>query len=579
MANHHHRFLLFFLLLCTYSFGFQQQRIVSGIVSDGDQPLVGAHVQIEGTSTVSVTDARGKYEIEVLTGDNLLFTYTGFEPRKVFVEDVTRRLDIVLNPAFNELDEVTVTGTQRQKSRDLEEEYFTNKNIVRTSYGYLDQRSAGGSFRVLDGSQISTVNVCILNVLRNRFPGIRVQGDCQQGGSVIIRGAGSINLASAAIFDVDGQIYTDAPIWIDVGNIRRIAVLSSLGMTNAYGNLGNNGVVVINTDAAMGNRTARTQRLKAMQNGATYTEDALSAEDLVNDLPTYMKNIASAASEREAKARFETHFSAYGADPYFLLNAFEAFSTHWPESGFAYELIDAHDKAFAGNPVLLKALAFQYEEKGDLERAIDTYIRIFKLRPRHPQSYLDLARTYTRYGQTDKSSSLLLRLASALQQNAISVDSMFFKSYLDRELIAMQASNDRIILNETLFEDLIRENQANLGSMRVVLEWNNSDAEFIVQFVNPSKQIYEWNHTLDSESAFIYSEKTMGISSRDFFLDAQLPGRWLINIKYFGNKSQTPTFFKATLINDYGQPTQSERSAFLVTRIKGLNHAFLEIDN
>jgi tetratricopeptide (TPR) repeat protein len=579
MIKFHIPILLLFLLLCNHSYGFQQQRIVSGIVSDGDQPLEGAHVQIEGTNTVSVTDAKGRYEIEVATGDNLLFTFTGFEPRKIFVEDVTQRLDIVLNPAFNELDEVTVTGTQRQKSRDLEKEYFTNKSIIRTSFGYLDQRSAGGSFRVLDGSEISAVNICILNVLRNRFPGVRVQGDCQQGGSVIIRGAGSINLATSAIFDVDGQIYTDPPIWIDVGNIRRIAVLSSLGMTSSYGNLGNNGVVVINTDAAMGNRTARIQRLQSMQNGQIYADDALSAEDLFNDLPTYMQHIATAPNEREAKARFETHYASYGDDPYFLLNVFEAFKDHWPESGFANELIASHDAAFAGNPVVLKALAFQYEAKGDRQRAIDTYIQVFKLRPRHPQSYLDLARSYTRNGQSDKSSSLLLRLANALQQNEISIDSLFYESYLDRELIAMQASNDRIILNEALFEDLILENQTNLGSKRVVLEWNNSDAEFIVQFVNPSGQIYEWAHTLDAEGAFIYSEKTMGFTSRDFFLDAQLPGRWLINIKYLGNKSQTPTFFKATRIDAYGQQTQSERSAFLTTRIKGLNHAFMAIDN
>src|SRR5690349_67156 len=55
------KFLLFFLLLSNAAFA---QNAINGIVKDSDgATVVGATVQIQGTTTYSVTDANGKFTL------------------------------------------------------------------------------------------------------------------------------------------------------------------------------------------------------------------------------------------------------------------------------------------------------------------------------------------------------------------------------------------------------------------------------------------------------------------------------------------------------------------------------------
>lgn len=579
MRNHFHAILVLFLFGTPQTYGFQQQRQITGIITDGINPLQGAHIQIEGTTDISIADSTGRYAISVRTGDLLKFSHTGFKPSTILIEDVTERLNIILRPAITELDAVTVTGSKRRKTRNLAKEYFSNKEIVKYSFGYLDKNAAGGTMRVLDKSQISNVNLCIMDILRGKFAGIFVQGDCSNGGSVVIRGSGSINSGGSALFDVDGQLFTDPPIWINVNNIERIAVLSSLGMTNIYGQLGNNGVVIINTVAATGSPTSGIQGNTGIFNSETYKGDALEESKLLSDLATYYRRTAKAQSEKEAIEAYQDQFSVYGKEPYFLLNSYRAFSKYWPESNYSDEILATANKVFEGNPVLLKAAAFSLEADGDLDGARTRYTEILKLRPQHPQSYLDLARVLSLNNQKEKSSEILIRFASLLHSGKLVIDNAPIREYVDRELLAIQASNNRIILGKELLDRILEQNGPKLGSKRIVIEWNNSDAEFIVEFVNPNGQAFHWEHTLDSDPGFIRNEKLNGVSSRDFFLDSEPQGKWLMNIRYLGNKSETPTYFKSTLYHNYGLDSQKSESSFLVTQLKSINHAFLQLVN
>ncbi|PHQ56289.1 MAG: TonB-dependent receptor [Lutibacter sp.] len=90
---------------------YAQTYQVSGTVSDTDgQPLPGVSVTIEGTTRGTITDFDGKYNLKVELSDNLIFSYVGFNDKKLQM-DGTKTFDVVLVSGVS-LDEVVVIGSR-----------------------------------------------------------------------------------------------------------------------------------------------------------------------------------------------------------------------------------------------------------------------------------------------------------------------------------------------------------------------------------------------------------------------------------------------------------------------------------
>ena len=100
---------------------------------------------------------------------------------------------------------------------------------------------------------------------------------------------------------------------------------------------------------------------------------------------------------------------------------------------------------------------------------------------------------------------------------------------------------------------------ADVGGTRVLFEWNNTEAEFDLQFVNPENRYSVWSHSLENEPERIREEKVLGYTSQQFLIDESSLGVWLINIKYLGNKAFQPTYLKTTVYHNYGRPSQSKK--------------------
>ena len=92
--------------------------------------------------------------------------------------------------------------------------------------------------------------------------------------------------------------------------------------------------------------------------------------------------------------------------------------------------------------------------------------------------------------------------------------------------------------------------------IRIVFEWNTSEAEFIFEFVNPQKQSYTFEHTYYENKELIIDEKTKGYSSIEFFIKNLTKGDWLTNITYLGNKTNDPTYLKTTVYYNWGKARQ-----------------------
>ena len=108
--------LIFALLLGTV---LTAQSTVTGLVTDGTEPLIGVSVQATGTTSGTITDFDGSYSVSVPAGaDSLTFSYLGYQPQTVGIAGRTN-LDVNLAEASELLQEVVVIGYGVQQKSDL----------------------------------------------------------------------------------------------------------------------------------------------------------------------------------------------------------------------------------------------------------------------------------------------------------------------------------------------------------------------------------------------------------------------------------------------------------------------------
>ena len=97
-------------LLLTSTSVFAQTKTVTGTVTDAaNEPLIGASVLVQGTSTGTITDMDGKYSISVTPEDVLAFSYVGMTSQtiKVGTQNV---INVTLKEDSQVLAETVVIG-------------------------------------------------------------------------------------------------------------------------------------------------------------------------------------------------------------------------------------------------------------------------------------------------------------------------------------------------------------------------------------------------------------------------------------------------------------------------------------
>ncbi len=577
--------VLLIAVVSTMSLCGQDVRNISGTVSDGKAPLSNVQINVMNTDTATFSDTEGKYRLEAETGDVITYTYMGMKTISIRVEDVTRILNPVMILDVNELDEVVVQSSKRLSQKNIEEQYGVRENIIKTAYGYLDAERSSGRIAFIQEDDITFVNGNIANLIATgRLPGVRLLdagapgtslgGPRPVGGSVFIRGVSSIENQQPAIFDVDGQIFTQIPIWVDLGNVKRIAVLNNFATTTQYGSIASGGVIVINTFSGNLAKKGIVDQAKLRNN--FYKGDALDSEGIKKNWPTYKKELYASTSVDAALLTFKELQTTNSNSPYFLLDAQAYFTEERNRPDLGDDIITAHFSTYNDNPVLLKALAYQYQAQGQYQKANNVYKEIFLLRPNYAQSYLDMARSYREIGSPVQSASIHARYAYLQDLGFMEIDTASFGPVMEREFNNLLALEKDAVVNKSKRNKVFVAKEDFEGS-RVVLEWNDGEAEFEVQFVNPGKQYYTWKHSLADNAELISREKTFGFNIMEELVDGSLPGNWQINVKYLGNKSLTPTYLKATVYYNYGTNAQRKEVKVFKLSLKNVNRELFKV--
>ncbi len=571
------KLLLPMLVLTTCNFLLAQSvsKPISGNVSEDGNLLSEVTVAIEGSSATILTGQDGRYEIQAREGDKLQFSHGTMLPVQIVVEDVTQTLNVKMSPKVEKLKNVTVSRKILKSQTELFREYEQNPNLISTAFGILDKESSNFSLRILDAKEIRSGTSDLSLALQGKFAGVRtrmvhnrINGGISQ--SVTLRNG-------VAGFDIDGQFFREYPLFLDVQNIERIAVVSSASALTRYGSFGSGGMVIINTKTSNFHRNM--SRMEADRRSGTQTDIPVSTVIAGNELsgsePSYLKHLRATTTTKDATTLYQDLNSRYKNSPYFVLDMYQFFSRERGNEALAEEIVMDHWHLFKNDPPAMKALAYHYQAGGKLVRAHEILREVFILRPDYAQSYLDLANSYEDIGAYKKATSLYARFAYLSENGYFTKKDKGFQRVIQRDFYNHLARHGGGLITNA--KDRMALYDPHFKGTRLVFEWNDGEAEFDLQFVNPENQSYVWEHSLKQVPDRITDEKVKGYSCEEFLIDNYIEGTWPVNVRYLGNKQLTPTYLKLTIYSDYGQATQSKQYRLFKLMVKDVNQHLVSL--
>lgn len=204
-----------------------QRRVTGTIRNELGGPMVGATVQVKGTTLGTLTDAEGKFSVDVPNESAILVvSFIGYVAQEVAVSGKST-IELSLDPSVESLDEIVVVG------------YGTQKRTTMT-----------GSVSVIKGDEVAKVPVSnITNAMAGKLAGVLTTQSSGQPGSdaarIYVRGVGTTG-SSQPLVVVDGVI-RNALEQIDPSIIESITVLKDASSVAPYGIAGANGVILVTT--------------------------------------------------------------------------------------------------------------------------------------------------------------------------------------------------------------------------------------------------------------------------------------------------------------------------------------------
>lgn len=245
------------LLFVLFAIQANAQNItVTGTVTDNLGPVIGASIQVEGTSNGCITDIDGNYNLpNVPANATLVFSYIGYQSQKVAVAGKTK-IDVKLSEDSQLLQEVVVVGYGVQRKSDL--------------------TGAVASVKAAEVMK-NTPTATVTDALQGRLAGVSVAngGDPSQASTIRVRGINSVSGDTGPLVVIDGFIGGNLKN-INPSDIQSIEVLKDASATAVYGSRGANGVILVTT------KTPKTDKTTVEFNAFVNVKTVLKKPDMLN---------------------------------------------------------------------------------------------------------------------------------------------------------------------------------------------------------------------------------------------------------------------------------------------------------
>ena len=187
-----------------------------------------------------------------------------------------------------------------------------------------------------------------------------------------------------------------------------------------------------------------------------------------------------------------------------------------------------------------------------------------------------MANSYRNLREPKQAASMYARYDYLVEEGFLEQDTIGFGPIVDREFNNLLMLEKGAVVDGRKARKLFIAEEGFQGT-RLVFEWNDGEAEFELQFVNPENQYHKWKHSMADNSGEITREKDFGYNVKEYLVDGSLPGTWQVNVNYLGNKSLTPTYLKATIYYDYGSRTQRKETLVFKLDLKNVNQELFSL--
>jgi len=207
-----------------FAVGAYAQTSVTGSIISGDDnsPLPGVNILVKGTSQGTISDAQGRYAINVPSADaTLVFSFVGFVSQEVPLAGRTTA-DVTLATDETQLSEVVVTALGVEKEA--------------TRIGYSQQKVQGSDL-------VKAREPNALNSLTGKVAGLTVGASSEMMGrpQLVLRGETDVLIV------IDGVPVVSDSWNINPDDIETYTVLKGPNAAALYGSRGRNGAILITT--------------------------------------------------------------------------------------------------------------------------------------------------------------------------------------------------------------------------------------------------------------------------------------------------------------------------------------------
>lgn len=276
------RKLMMFLTLFFMGIGIitAQTQVRGTVVDESGEPVIGATIQVKGTTQGTVTDIDGNFMLSAPANGTLVISYVGYATQEVPVSATVR---VTLVPDTQILQEVVIVGAM---------------GIARPP------RSAGFGQSVVDPSDaIQKAEPDLFRSLDGKIPGVQVGASSATAGSatkVLIRGNSSFLGNNDPLYVVDGVPYSNTEVTtgnrlttagaygtgistLDPNDIESMTVLKGAAAAALYGSRAANGVVLVTTKAG-------SKRVRPSQKKFEVTLTSSYSTERIASLPDYQNS-------------------------------------------------------------------------------------------------------------------------------------------------------------------------------------------------------------------------------------------------------------------------------------------------
>ena len=241
------------------------QYTVTGKVTDErtGEPLIGASILLQGTTTGTITDLDGGFSITIPTneGTRLIFSSIGYLTQNVDVAPGVSILNIQLKQDATNLEEVVVTGLATSVKRSnlanavtsVSSRELLGTTTIQTTDGALYGKVPGATIRSNGGAPGGGISIQLRGISSLTgasqpliiVDGVYVSNASQRTGRATVTGAGGSNQDDGSNRLAD----------INPADIETIEILKGPSAAAIYGTRANAGVIIITTKRGQEGRT------------------------------------------------------------------------------------------------------------------------------------------------------------------------------------------------------------------------------------------------------------------------------------------------------------------------------------